>query len=277
VRPRSRLALGGGIALLCLAVPLLPASGSAANPQSTPTTPPAQPVDTAPSSTIDVAAMDSNGVLGRARAGLAEYLAGFPDIEENLLLEECPLQAIEELLTAVAAVGRDAITADIRATIQVASVESTADGTSPQPEDVVPIGVVCDTDDANEVRPPGMTGGVYGVGVAAFDYAVAPEIDLSGVATQFPDVVPPTPDSFGFTGYRGCLGGSEAEGTTQCYSWWERDRFIVGMYVTVDRVNVDESIAEVLEVSRPLVREILDRLDAGTLRDDSAAPSTAAG
>jgi hypothetical protein len=106
---------------------------------------------------------------------------------------------------------------------------------------------------------------------------VAPEIDLTAVAVQFPDVVPPSPDSFGFTGYRGCLGGSEAEGTTQCYSWWERDRFIVGMYVTVDRVNVDESIAQALEVALPLVREILDRLEAGTLREDAGAPSTSAG
>jgi hypothetical protein len=272
VRVVTRLTLVGGTALACLSVAPLAASGSALDPSSTPFT---EIVDTAPPSTIDVSAMDPNGVLGRARTGLAGYLAGFPDLEENLLVSECPLQAIEDLIAAVASVGRDTITAEVHATIHVVSLQPSADATSSVPPRVVPIGVVCDTDDADEVRPPGMTGGVYGVGVAAFDYSVAPDIDLSEVAVQFPDVVAPSPETFGFTGYRGCLGGSEAEGTTQCYSWWERDRFVVGMYVTVDRETVDQSLASVLEVSRPLITDILQRFADGPPAVEANTSTTA--
>jgi hypothetical protein len=103
-----------------------------------------------------------------------------------------------------------------------------------------------------------------------------PDIDLSEIAVQFPDVVEPSAETFGFTGYRGCLGGSEAEGTTQCYAWWERDRLVVGMYVTVDRETVDQSLASVLEVSRPLITDMLHRFADGLPTVEAATPTTTA-
>jgi hypothetical protein len=232
--------------------------------------------ETVPPTTVDLAAMDPNGVLEAARIALADYLSGFPDLEGNVLLSECPLEAVEDLLVDVGAIGRDAITADVNATIQVEEVEDPAEGTAPASTQVVKVGVVCDTDDSQEVRPAGMTGGVYGVGVGVFDYSVAPDVDLSEVALQFPDVVEPSADTLGFTGYRGCLGGNEETGTTQCYSWWERDRFIVGMYVTVDRETVDQSLTSVLEVSRPRIMTLLDRVKNGLPPADVVTPTTAA-
>jgi hypothetical protein len=112
------------------------------------------------------------------------------------------------------------------------------------------------------------------VGVAAFDYGLAPDIDLSELPTQFPEVVEPSPDTFGFTGYRGCLGGSGGEGgtgTTQCYAWWERDRFVLGMYVTVDRDSVDETIEAVRDVVHPWIASMFERITAGLPQPDEEA------
>ena len=40
---------------------------------------------------------------------------------------------------------------------------------------------------------------------------------------------------------------------------------MAGLYVTVDSIDVDVTIVRVLDVARPLVRAMLDRLAAGTL------------
>jgi hypothetical protein len=257
-----------------MSISVVPLSAAALVAEGTTAARAAEVIDAVPTPTDEVAATKPSSVFEEMRVAFDEYLAGFAGIETNLELPECPLESIEVLIQDVAAVGRDDITATVTARVEVMDPQPAAADTSSSVPQVIPIGVVCDTPDADEVRPPGVSGGVYGVGVAAFDYGLAPDIDLSELPTQFPEIVEPSAVTFGFTGYRGCLGGSGGEGgtgTTQCYSWWERDRFVLGIYVTVDRDSVDETIEAIRDVSLPWIAGMFERITAGLPQPDEEA------